>query len=220
VSAETTSSSTVEKIVVAVLAAMAIVLGYVRFAVLAERRRLEEIPFDWRNPMLDARLGECVEIEDSGAPGQVQCITVAAPGVVLRPPSGPRRIGIYTGLDREPAYVATALHAPAAGEGCESASGAAQDHVLYALNGFGMPLGSDVDLHSLRPVTKTWGGRESFTYEVQMMRYGTLGGLWVLWLAEDAPVTGTVYRRHTIRRGDILDVVFRPLENCPTGPGG
>jgi hypothetical protein len=212
----TRAGSAAERIVAAVLLVIALLLGYVRFVVLAKGSVTRPAPFDFRNPMLDAREGECHEIEDSSEVGAVTCESVVAPGVVLRPAAGPDRLGgDYEHLRRMPPYLACQLRYPEAGRGCAGVDdGKPGQWQLYGLNHFGLPLRISAEAMVIQPLTKTWQGRVHRTYQVQMLRHGAQAGPWTVWISDEAPVTGAVYREYQRGRERTQHVVFREVEGC------
>jgi hypothetical protein len=205
-----------ERIVAAVLLVIALLLGYVRFVVLRTSAVTSPAPFDFRNPMLDAREGECHEIEDSSEVGVVTCESVAAPGVVLRPAVGPEELGTdYDGLRRMPPYLVCQLRYPESGRGCAGLEDRKPaPYQLFGLNHFGLPLRISGEVMQIQPHTKTWQGRVHRTYQVQMLRHGAQHGPWTVWLSDEAPVTGAVYREYQRGETRTQHVVFREVEGC------
>jgi hypothetical protein len=192
---------------------MAGILAFVRFVMLRPSAAQADIVFDLHNPMLDAKPGECVEIEDSSNPGVVSCVTVQAPGPVLRPRLGPDRIGLYGELRHAAPYLPCTLTTPDPGQGCATGSGG-KDNVLYPLGSFGVPSRVHMEPWSIRPVWKRWGGKERFTYEVQLLRHGLMQSSNAFWLTEEAPVTGTAFRTYSRAQGQPVNIVFRETD-CP-----
>jgi hypothetical protein len=213
--ASTAAGTAAERIVAAVLLVIALLLGYVRFVVIGKGAVASPAPFDFRNPMLDAREGECHEIEDSSEVA-VTCESVVAPGVVLRPAGGPERLGgDYERLRRMPPYLACQLRYPEAGRGCAGLEdGKPGQWLLYGLNHFGLPLGISAEVTVIQPLTKIWQGRVHRTYQVQMLRHGAQAGPWNVWLSDEAPVTGAVYREYQRGKERTQHVVFREVEGC------
>jgi hypothetical protein len=206
-----------ERLVAAVLVVIALLLGYVRFVVLADRPAAAVPTFDLRNPMLDARVGECHELEDSSQhPGTVSCVAVHEPGVVLRPAGGPESLGpAYERLRRMPPYLVCAVRYPQGGKGCGPDGGEPDELLLFGLNHFGVPLGISAEVVHVQPVVKRWQGRVHQTYQVQLLRHGALAGPWTVWLSEEAPVTGAVYREYAHgKRMKAERVIYREVEGC------
>lgn len=204
-------SRTSERLALVFLVVAAGVLAYVRFAVVPSRGEAGDDTFDVSNPMLDAEDGQCVEIESTTQPGEVACLEVVAPGVVLRPASGPDTLGDLANLRREPPYLASRLSHPPAGKGCAAMGHARQAFwERFDLNGFGLPSSVPASLQSLRPVWIRRGDRYHFVYEAQMMRYGDHGGIWTHYISPEAPVTGVVFRQHSSTPRRVEDTVFRP----------
>ncbi len=206
-----------ERIVAAVLLVIALLLGYVRFVVVPQRQpEAGTPPFDLRNPMLDARVGECVELEDSGHPGETSCSVVIEPGLVVRPTDGPEALPGNTRLRRMPPYLVTAARFPEPGKGgCATSEGKRDEIVLYDLNLFGMPMGIPAEVVQIQPMWKKWQGRVHYTYQVQMLRYGNLAGPWTSWISEDAPVTGVVHREYTYgSQQRHAQIIYREVDGC------
>jgi hypothetical protein len=203
-----------ERIVVLFLVLAAVVLAYVRFRVVPERSGPEAREFDLSNPMLDAKVGDCVEVESTSHPGEVTCFQVREPGVVLRPRQGPARVGNERGLRGALPYLLCRVRYPPAGKDCASEGDAREDVERFNLNAFGMPAAANVEVTAIRPRWVQRGGRFRFTYEVLLMRYGESAGPWVVYLSPDAPVTGTIYRINAAPGGDADWTVFRRAD-CP-----
>lgn len=207
------TSGVTERVVLLFLIAATLVLAWIYFLVIPGERVPDALPFDLRNPMLDARLGECVQVESTTTPGTVVCLKVQEPGVVLRPRNGPTQLGIYRDMRRARPYLATALRYPPPGRGCEEDVETQEEIELFDLNAFGMPYSLDVTLDAVRPLWVQRGGRFLFVYEVQMTQYGAIGRTWFLDVHPDAPVTGIVRRRHTVEGGTEASIFLR-VEDC------
>ncbi|MFV1958164.1 MAG: hypothetical protein ACC662_02000 [Planctomycetota bacterium] len=203
-----------ERIVVVFLLLAILVLGTIYLHVLPSRVPAPEA-FDLRNAMLSAEVGDCVAVESESRPGDLNCVTVVDPGVVLRPANeGPATVPAYGLVRRKPPYLLCGIRYPPGGKGCDEATGR-QEAELYGLNDFGMPLSTHVELQSIRPRwTSEAAGRYRFVYEVQMMRYGYLNGPVLLRIADGAPVTGVIQRIDTPGRERIWRTVFRPASGC------
>jgi hypothetical protein len=179
-----------ERFTIIVLAAMTLVLGYVRLELLPKQASPEPLAFQWNNPMLDAKPGERVLYFPFKNPTNKSCSVVRSEGLVLRPMQGPDRISDHQGLRTKLPYLACVIHREE--RGAALCGGPEGETVIYALNYFGMPGDTKVRIDSIRPRWMTWGQRELVVYEVVMERYGVLGGRWTTYLAEEAPVTGLV----------------------------
>ena len=173
-----------------VLAAMTVVLVYVRVEVLPSQGSVGPVEFEFENPMLDAQPGERVILYPYDHPANQQCTVVRPEGVVLRSRKGPERIGAYTKLRQGLAYLACSIQKTQhTGDVC---GGKKTDDVLYGLNNFGMPVDTKVRVDSIRPQWMKWGERELVVYMVVFQRYGQLGGRWTTFISSDAPVAGLV----------------------------
>lgn len=208
------SSGITERVVLLFLVASCLVLGWIYFAVMPGDRAPDLPPFDFRNPMLDAREGQCVQVESVTRPGNVACMKVREPGLVLRPRNGPDRLGIYNGLRRSRPYLATGLRYPPPGASCADAASLREDIELFDLNAFGMPYSLDVALDQIRPLWVKQGTRFLYVYEVQMTQYGRAARTWQLAIQPDGPITGIVRRSHTAESGTET-AIFLPAEDCP-----
>ncbi len=203
----TSSATAGEKFTLVVLAAMVVVLGYVRFVVLPGQSAPEPLAFSFRNPMLDASDGERVVFYPRENPGNQSCSVVRDAGLVLRPRKGPERIGLHDGLHRGLPYLACSVREERRGVGtCE---GPQTTNVLYALNYFGMPMDTDVRVDSIRPRWMKWGDRELAVYEVIFERYVSLEGRWTTYIAPEAPVAGLV--KWTRLAATTTEVHFREI---------
>ena len=209
----TRGSGITERVVLLFLVAASLVLGWIFFYVMPAERTPDVLPFDLRNPMLDARLGECVQVESTTTASNVVCLKVRDPGVVLRPRDGPAQLGVYRGLLRARPYLATGLRYPPPGQNCAEAADLREEIELFDLNAFGMPYSLDVTVDAVRPLWVQRGGRFLFVYEVQLTQYGSIGRTWFLDIHPDAPVTGIVRRRHTVERGTETSIFLR-VEDC------
>lgn len=179
-----------ERFTLIVLAAMTLVLGYVRLELLPKQASPEPLPFEWNNPMLDAKAGERVLFFPFRNPTNKSCSVVRPEGLVLRPLQGPESISDHYRLRTKLPYLACVMRKVE--PGVALCAGPEGETVIYALNYFGMPGDTKVRIDSIRPRWMKWGQREMVVYEVIMERYGVLGGRWTTYLAEEAPVTGLV----------------------------
>jgi hypothetical protein len=208
VDARAAASTLGERIVVLFLVAAAIALGWIRFKVVPARGAPSAQAFDLRNPMLQARVGDCVEVESTQRPGVSICFRVEEPGLVLRPHLGPDHLGPDRDLKRARPYLVTVLWFPPEGQGCDVEAPRRQIE-RFDLNDFGMPSSVEVELASLRPRWVRRGERQYFAYEAVLMRYGPGGGPWITYVAPEAPVTGALFRVNSTPRGDTHWTVFR-----------
>jgi hypothetical protein len=208
-----------ERLVVVFLVLAVAVLGYVRFVVIPDREPPRPLEFDLVNSMLDAQPGERVEMEEGDKPGVVTCMEVVAPGVVLRPPSGPDRIGPDSDLRHAPPYLVASLRYPPPGGGCDT-PGVRSEIERFDLNGFGMPSSVAVNPSTIRPMWVRRGGSYHFVYEVVMTIYGGAGGTWVSYLSSDAPVTGTLFRTFGTANQGVRWVTYRDAGRAARPAGG
>ncbi len=205
-----------ERITVAILVALAAFLGYVRFVILPSQETGEAIEFHFENPMLGAAPGDCVRGKGSDDPGNERCFVVVRR--VERPAKDVDHLPGYLDLRQSRPYLIVRLHNADAGEGrggCAGGDDSGPELLnLYALNDFGMVSGSQVRVDTIRPLWKSWGGREHFVYEVVMQRYD-IQGTWRMFLSKDAPVTGALATE--IYGGDRNPehAFFREVSDCP-----
>lgn len=202
-----------ERVVLLFLLAAALVLSWIYFLVMPREHRPTDETFDLRNPLLGARLDECVQIESTTSPGSVACLRVREPGVVLRPREGPDGLGIYRGLHRGRPYLACSVRNPPPGASCSDAASVGEEIELFDLNGFGMPYSLEVSLDVVRQEWVQRGGRYLFVYEAQLTQYGPAGTTWMLDIHPDAPVTGIVRRRYTVQGGMEMHL-FTAADDC------
>ncbi len=183
-----------EVFLLVVLTLMVVVMGYMRFVVMEASPEDQAPEFVFKNPLLAAQPGERVLFYDRDRPQRLSCLIVRPEAVQMRASHGPERMGVFDGLRRERAYLATEYKGLNQGEQtCAAASQPAQT-ILYALNNFGMPHDSQVRVHSMQPLRVKWRDREIVVYEVVFERYGMLSGTWMTYLSEDAPAVGLVKR--------------------------
>ena len=203
-----------ERVVVVFLLLAIGVLGWLHLRVLPSARPLEPLPFDLKNPMLDAQLDECVAMESEVRPGVVTCVKVVAPGVVMRPHEEKQWLPRYQDLSRAPPYLAAKLIYPPTGKPCDH-EGAKREPELYPLSGWGMPLTLPCVLESIRPRWVERGPQFRFVYEIHVFRYGPYHqGPVRLMVDPDQPVTGVVLREEQAGKDDVVDVVFTAVDAC------
>ena len=82
--------------------------------------------------------------------------------------------------------------------------------VLYGLNGFGMPVDSNVVIQTLQPMRMHWGERTIDVYRATFQRYGLQSAAWATWITYDVPVTGAV-RTEVIQGERTASSVFREV---------
>lgn len=208
------SSSWVEWVTLVALLAMALGLLWVN-ATLKRRKGAGEVEaFDLKNPMLDARPGECIEVFAREAPGDAPCIRVRPEAVVLRPASGPPQLGERINLRRHPPYLAASERHMPAGAACGTGTPLYEQVLLYPLNGFGLPSDALARADSVRPLVIQLRGQERLAYEVVLrdMR----GWTWQAFLVPDAQVTGLVEVRVSTLQANTPPQVFRYSDlDCP-----
>ena len=174
--------------------------------------------FDLRNPLLSARVGECVSVKSREQVTDATCLSVIEPGVVLRPDrEGPESVPVLGRLRRAPPYLLCQVRYPLPGRTCADEGGREEFEVL-PLGEFGMPSSTTVELQGIRPTWVRWasqGGRYVFVYEVQMMRFGYLNGPITLYVDPLHPVAGVIWRRDKGPKGHGYNTVFTALDGCP-----
>lgn len=207
-------TSWVEWTTLVALLLMAVGLLWVN-ATLRRRQGAAEVEsFDLKNPMLDARAGECIEVFAREAPGDAPCIRVRPEAVVLRPASGPAQLGERINLRRHPPYLAASERHMPSGAPCGSATPLYEQALLYPLNGFGLPSDALARADSVRPLLIQLRGQERLAYEVVLrdMR----GWTWQAFLVPDALVTGLVEVRVNSGQPNAKPQVFRYSDlDCP-----
>jgi hypothetical protein len=175
---------------------------------------LEPLPFDLKNPMLDAKVGECVAMESENRPGIVTCVKVVEPGVVLRPHEQRQRLGRYGDLSRAPPYLAAKYIYPPTGKSCDHEE-AKREPVLFPLSGWGMRLTLPCALESIRPRWVERGPQFRFVYEIHVFRYGPYHqGAVALMVDPAQPVTGVVLREEQAGKDEMVDVIFTAVDAC------
>jgi len=220
-----------ERIVAFALLAMAAVLGLVYLDLLRAPPPTPPTPFDWQNPLLFAQPGQCVEVGNTASPGDAAWLVVKAPGVVLRPWSGPDKIegldpGTQTDPRRFPPYlICEGRRAPMAGEGGGTGSGGAggaaglpptrDSTYIFPLGGYGMILESTCVLRNISPALVGWNGQTRRGHKVELYRYDPMvEGPWWVYMSRDAPVLGTMMREFIGPRREVLSQTFRVPEGC------
>jgi hypothetical protein len=218
-SSRSSSSGGVERIVALSLAVMIAVLAYVYVDRVRFEVPVRPPPFDFVNPMLAAQPGECVEVAGVDA-ADVRWLVVRSPGVVKRPfrtdvklpgwasQRWPDPKGFLPFLLCD-ARSATSARAPAPGT-----PPARDEPFVFPLNGFGMEIHAMGVLDSIEPTTVNWAGQRRKGYAVGIRRYGSVDGPWVLYLAQDVPVLGTMMRTYLRGPGQEQTWVFRVPESC------
>ncbi len=188
----TGASAGAERIVAVALAAMAVVLCWVWLDLRRGSAEPPIGPFDFRNLLLRASPGECVQVDRDR-------LVVIAPGPVQRPPKGPASFPGFRG-DPRTSSPYLACERLVAEERLPAGSPAAvHDVYMFPLNDFGMPEGTYVALESIEPQEIRWNGRTRRGWRVVVVRYDSLEGPWKLYLSEDAPVLGTMKREFFAR---------------------
>jgi len=206
-----------ERLTVAVLLLLAAFLAFVKFVILPSQATGEPIEFHFENPMLSAVPGDCVRGKGSDDPGNERCFVVVKR--VERPAKGDSHLPGHLDLRQTRPYLVVRLHNAGAGEGrggCGGEDDGPEILNLYPLNDFGMVSGSQMRVHTIRPLWKAWGGREHFVYEIVMQRYD-IAGNWVMYLSKDAPVTGAVATDIFGAERNPEHAFFREVSDCPRG---
>lgn len=208
-----------EKVVALALAAIVVVLSLVLADLSRSNASPAALPFDFENPLLLARPGQCVQVFDAAGPEHATLVVVRAPGPVLRPFSAPAKIpGWYSEVWADartlPPYLVCDSRPVAAGAD-PGAPPARAEPTVFPLNGFGMPLEAYCVPRSLTPKTVRWDGRTRAAWEVGLMGYvGELEGPWTVWMAKDVPVLGTMRREHLTGAGTFDVKQFRVPQDC------
>jgi hypothetical protein len=222
-SAAPPASSGAERIVAVALGAMIAVLLWV-WIDLRRPTAFETASIDLTNPLLSAEAGECVEVEDLAGPGFVQRLHVIAPtggeargrsAAVLRPHDGPESIPGYLqagdpDLRTTAPYLAAEVRSATAAP--PGAPAGRRDVLLFDLNAFGMPRGSQasVILRDIRPALVRWHGRPLRCHQVTISRHDQLEGIWVLYVTREAPALGTVLRKYLSDQRGLVQHTFHP----------
>jgi hypothetical protein len=206
----------VEWVTIVALLLMALSLLYVNVSLSRRRKPPEVDTFDLKNPMLDARPGECVEVYDASSPGSAPCFRVRQEGVVLRPAQGPASVGDQHDLKRFLPYLAVDMRVYESSGTC--ATGGAPDSeqtFLYPLNAFGLPKDTLVRPDTLRPLWVELRGQERLIYEVVLEDVARSETTWVGYVSPEAGVTGLVEVQ--AKKANTKPSVFRysPPSECP-----
>jgi hypothetical protein len=206
-----------EWLTIVVLLAMALVLLWLNLSLLRRPTTPEFPSFDLKNPMLDARPRECIEVYDVDRPGDALCVSVREEGVVLRPFQGPTNLGDWE-LRRAAPYLACRERRVPRGGGCASTEDGGEGLLLYPLNGLGLPMERRVRLDSLEAVWTETGGRERLVYLAVLQEYGA-GGTFKCYVSSDADarVTGLVQVELRSEKPGTKPQVFRyhDVGECP-----
>ncbi len=214
------SSGGVERVVALALAVMIAALAYVYLERRAAATPPPPLSFDFENPLLKAMPGECVEMASADDPHAAWFI-VRAPGVVKRPYATDVKIAGWSNL-RWPdpkgflPYLLCVVRPAVASKGGPPASGPPirDESYVFPLNGFGMDLSAMGVLQDISPVTIEWGGQRRKAYAVGIQRYGAVDGPWILYIAPDVPVLGTMMRTYLRGPGQQQRWIFRIPDNC------
>lgn len=214
------ASTSLERIVALALGAMVAVLTLISVEIWREPGPRPEAEFDWQNPLLLSKPGQCVEVGDSSSPGTASWLVVASMGVVLRPFEETKSIpGWSHPYWKDPRTFPPYLV-------CESKSAPEPDRpaglppekespYVFPLNGFGMPIEATCVLADIGTEDIKWNGRTRRGYAVGLYRYdSTSSGPWVVSMSTDAPVLGTMMRRFSRKSGQQERQTFRVPEGC------
>lgn len=199
--------SWVEWCAVGALLVMAIALLWVNGSLRRRGGVAEVEEFDLKNPMLDARAGESIEVFARESPGEAPCIRVRPEAVVLRPASGPAQLGERINLRRHPPYLAASERHMPAGTSCGAGTPLYEQVLLYPLNAFGLPSDAMVRPDSVRPLWIQLRGQERLAYEVVLR--DARGWTWQAFLVPEALVTGLVELRMNSGQPNAKPQVFR-----------
>lgn len=213
----TPASRWAEWLTVLVLLGMAAALLWIDVSLWRRAPRDAVLPFDLKNPMLDVRDHECVEVYLESAPHDAPCLSAAPGGLILRPMEGPTALAGFEGLRlKAPYLVARDRRAPPGSGGCAGGKGLSGDEiVLYPLGAFGIPDMHRVRLDSLEPVRAEVGGRERRVYLAVLE--DASGATWKCFLTPEALLTGLVrVERLAGKPGSRAQVVtYRDVGECP-----
>lgn len=174
-------------------------------------------PFDLKNPMLDVRDHECVEIYSEATPHDAPCLSAAPGGLILRPTEGPASLAGYDGLRlKAPYLIARDRRATPGSGGCAGGKPlVGEDILFYPLNAFGIPDVHRVRVDSIEPVRSEFGGRERLVYLAVLE--DAAGYTWKCYLTPDALLTGLV--KVEMLTGKIQArsqvVTYRDIGECP-----
>jgi hypothetical protein len=218
---ESPSSSGIDRIVALALAVMIVVLVIVFVDRVQTERPPPQPAFDFVNPMLAATPSDCVE--QTGDDGSDARLFVRAPGVVKRPYRTPVKLAGWVSTrwpDPKgflPYLLCEARSAPSANARTQPAGAPpGRDEILvFPLNGFGLEIHALGVLNDIQPMAINDGtGRRHQGYAVGIRRFDALGGPWILYLAQDMPVLGTMMRKYLPEGRDPQRWVFRVPETC------
>jgi hypothetical protein len=202
---------------IVVLVAMAGVLLWLNLSLKRRPSTPEFPPFDLKNPMLDARPRECVEVYDVDRPGDALCISVREEGLVLRPREGPAVLDDRE-MRRAAPYLACRERRVTRGGGCADKDEGGDGFLIYPLGAFGLPDARRVRLDSVEAVWTETAGRERLLYVAVLQDYGA-GGTFKCFLSADAEarVTGLVQVELRPEKPGSRPQVFRyhDVGECP-----
>jgi hypothetical protein len=213
------ATSGVERVVALALAAIALVLALA----LREIRRAPagepEEPFDFRNPMLSAQPGQCIEVSIDGVPHSAAWIAVRPEGVVLRPADvasikgwiNPR----WPDVRVFPPYVlAEQRAAPGAPSASDDPTTRAET-LVFPLDSLGFTLEQTVVLRGIERKKVSWNGQTRDAYVAYFQGYVDSEGPWSVYLSKDAPVLGVMRRDFVAPGGNVpMTHSFRVPESC------
>ena len=213
----TARSRWAEWFTVLVLLAMAGVLLWLNLSLWRRASPAEFPPFDLKNPMLDARAHECVEVYDVARPGDALCVSVRDEGVVLRPATGPTLLD-NRDLRRAAPYLACRERRATPSGGCGGKEEGNEEVLIYPLSAFGLPDAQRVRLDSVEAVRTESGGRERLLYLAVLESYGA-GGTFKCYVSPDpdARVTGLVQVELYSEKPGTKPQIFRyhDVGDCP-----
>lgn len=177
-----------ERVTAFVLFLIAAFLTYVYFVFLPGQEASRQVKFDYLNPLLSTKVGDCIGARASNDPGSEMCLVVRH--VVLRPSRGPERLPGHTDLRESLPYVALDSHVATSGTaGC---SGERPETTLRAFNNFGLDPDSQVAVERIVPVWAKWaGGKEGILYEVTLRRFDS-ASMHISYISPEMPITGLV----------------------------
>jgi hypothetical protein len=195
-----------EHITVIVLLLITGFLGYLNFVVIPGQSPPEDLPFEFENPLLAAKPGDCVAGQGSLEPGREKCFIVIER--VERPARGPEHLPGYDELRRMPPYVVLELHD--LGDRAEGCGGTLEEIVLRGLNQFGLDPISQVAVDSIRPVWMSYGGKQDILYEVFLERFD-VPSQYIMYISPDMPVMGLVKQERLTENGPAERAYFREI---------
>lgn len=202
------SGPTGERVTAFVLVLITAFLAYVYFVFLPSQDRARNVSFDFENPMLRARTGDCVRAQAADEPGSEMCFIVNRR--VERPARGPASLPGHRDLRETLPYLVLDLHVERGRD--ETCAGASPTPTLRALNNFGLPPSAQVLVERIVPVWAKWsGGKEGVLYEVTMQRYDT-DQKYVCFMSPDMPVMGLVKQEVVSTDGLPQRAFFREID--------